>query len=135
MPDPGFCPDHNVPWKTVPAGVSRSTGKAYGAFLACPVQGCKRRPVPIPQAQPTVAVSGNPAPAPKTDYSARDRLSAMQTALRAAVDVELQLAGIEGRMASDIEVKRRALRFYERILIPAWKDLPFPDLFDEGPTQ
>ena len=38
------CPTHNQPWKTVPAGVSKRTGKAYTAFVACPVDGCDQRP-------------------------------------------------------------------------------------------
>ena len=38
------CPVHRVPWKTVPAGTSRKTGKPYGAFLVCSVQGCEERP-------------------------------------------------------------------------------------------
>ena len=38
------CPVHRVPWKTVPAGTSKKTGKPYGAFLVCSVQGCEERP-------------------------------------------------------------------------------------------
>ena len=38
------CPVHRVPWKTVPAGVSKKTGKPYGAFFVCSVQGCEERP-------------------------------------------------------------------------------------------
>ena len=38
------CPLHNVPWKTVPAGVSKKTGKAYEEFRACPTAGCNERP-------------------------------------------------------------------------------------------
>ena len=39
-----ICPVHRVPWKTVPAGVSKKTGKPYAAFLACPERGCDQRP-------------------------------------------------------------------------------------------
>jgi hypothetical protein len=39
-----FCPVHRVPWKTVPAGTSKKTGKPYGAFLVCSAQGCEERP-------------------------------------------------------------------------------------------
>jgi hypothetical protein len=39
-----FCPVHRVPWKTVPAGVSKKTGNAYSAFLACPERGCNEKP-------------------------------------------------------------------------------------------
>jgi len=38
------CPVHGEPWKTVPAGVSKRTGNAYPAFLACPVRDCRERP-------------------------------------------------------------------------------------------
>lgn len=38
------CPIHNVPWKVVPAGVSKKTGNPYDAFQACSVGGCDRRP-------------------------------------------------------------------------------------------
>lgn len=56
------CDIHNLPWKTVPPGVSRKTGKPYPAFQVCQVKDCKERP---PQktsavAQPN-ANSGLPA--------------------------------------------------------------------------
>src|SRR5690349_7442828 len=38
------CPIHNAPWKTVPAGVSKKTGKPYEAFQACSIAGCDQRP-------------------------------------------------------------------------------------------
>ncbi len=38
------CPVHHVPWKTVPAGTSKKTGRAYEAFRACPEMGCDKRP-------------------------------------------------------------------------------------------
>lgn len=38
------CPIHNTPWKVVPAGVSKKTGKPYDAFRACSTQGCDQRP-------------------------------------------------------------------------------------------
>ena len=41
---PAGCPVHRVPWKTVPAGVSKKTGRKYDAFLACPERGCDQRP-------------------------------------------------------------------------------------------
>jgi hypothetical protein len=43
-PQGGVCPIHNVPWKVVPAGVSKKTGKPYDAFQACSVGGCDQRP-------------------------------------------------------------------------------------------
>lgn len=38
------CPIHGTPWKVVPAGVSKKSGKAYDAFRACSTQGCDQRP-------------------------------------------------------------------------------------------
>lgn len=40
----GVCPVHRQPWKTVPGGVSKKTGRPYDAFLACPERGCDQRP-------------------------------------------------------------------------------------------
>lgn len=40
----GECPIHHVPWKVVPAGISKRTGKEYSSFMACPTQGCDQRP-------------------------------------------------------------------------------------------
>lgn len=40
----GLCPEHHKPWsKLVPAGVSKSSGKPFSAFWACPEQGCRQR--------------------------------------------------------------------------------------------
>lgn len=41
---PDYCPVHKVPWKVVPAGVSKKTGKPYQAFRACSERGCTQRP-------------------------------------------------------------------------------------------
>jgi hypothetical protein len=38
------CPVHRVPWRQVPAGISKRSGRAYQAFLACPEPGCDERP-------------------------------------------------------------------------------------------
>lgn len=43
-PDAGRCPVHNAPWRTVPAGVSKTTGKPYDEFQACPERGCREKP-------------------------------------------------------------------------------------------
>jgi hypothetical protein len=40
----GGCPVHHVAWKTVPAGISKKTGKPYSAFQACPERGCDQKP-------------------------------------------------------------------------------------------
>ena len=44
MQNPDACPVHLVAWKTVPAGVSKRSGKGYSAFRACPTAGCDQRP-------------------------------------------------------------------------------------------
>ncbi len=41
---PGSCPIHHAAWRTVPGGISRKSGRAYGPFLACPAPGCQERP-------------------------------------------------------------------------------------------
>lgn len=40
----GKCPVHSEPWRLVPAGVSKKTGKPYSEFWACPTVGCSSRP-------------------------------------------------------------------------------------------
>ena len=40
----GTCPVHGRPWRTVPAGVSKKTGRAYSSFVACPEAACDKRP-------------------------------------------------------------------------------------------
>lgn len=40
----GTCPVHRVPWKMVPAGISKKNNRPYNAFLACPERGCDQRP-------------------------------------------------------------------------------------------
>lgn len=40
----GGCPIHNVPWKVVPAGISKKTNQPYDSFQACSVSGCDQRP-------------------------------------------------------------------------------------------
>ncbi len=38
------CQLHRLPWRSVPAGISKKTGRAYTSFLACPEPGCDQRP-------------------------------------------------------------------------------------------
>ena len=40
----GLCPIHGEPWRVVPPGVSKKTGKPYAEFRACPAPGCSERP-------------------------------------------------------------------------------------------
>lgn len=57
------CPIHGVPFKTVPAGVSKSTGRPYNAFEACPERGCKEKPPKVHSTGGYVApVGSNAAP-------------------------------------------------------------------------
>lgn len=50
-PEPsGVCPEHELDWKLVPAGFSRTkvddqgNPKRYNAFWACPERGCIEKP-------------------------------------------------------------------------------------------
>jgi len=58
------CPDHHLPWKTVPAGISPRTGQPYNSFLTCPVQGCRQKPPRNgpqgPQVAPGAAIGTSP---------------------------------------------------------------------------
>jgi hypothetical protein len=38
------CPRHHVPWRFVPAGISKRSGRAYSEFWTCPEPGCDERP-------------------------------------------------------------------------------------------
>jgi hypothetical protein len=40
----GTCPVHHLPWRIVPAGISKKTGRPYAAFPVCPEPGCEERP-------------------------------------------------------------------------------------------
>ncbi len=40
----GICPAHRLAWRTVPAGISKKTGKTYDSFRVCPQSGCDERP-------------------------------------------------------------------------------------------
>lgn len=46
-PTTAACPVHNLPWKLVPAGITKSgprAGQPYGAFYVCQERGCSQRP-------------------------------------------------------------------------------------------
>jgi|SRR6185369_10420658 len=63
-----MCPIHSQPWRTVPAGISKTTGKPYNSFRACPVPGCQQRPPrasnpvprPLPQPEGQTSVLSDP---------------------------------------------------------------------------
>lgn len=38
------CPTHEIPFKFIPPGTSKRTGRAYKGFWICPQQGCKEKP-------------------------------------------------------------------------------------------
>lgn len=50
------CPLHDQPFKLIPAGTSKKTGKPYGAFFTCQVMGCREKPTEAPKA-PQIAKS------------------------------------------------------------------------------
>jgi hypothetical protein len=63
------CPEHGLPWKHVPPGVSRKTGKSYRAFWACPEIGCEHRPA-IGWKPPVAAVPADVSPGDDFDWDA-----------------------------------------------------------------
>lgn len=48
-----LCPVHNKEFKLIPAGVSKSTGRPYDAFYACPERSCKERPASESRKKPS----------------------------------------------------------------------------------
>ena len=54
-PAPWVCPVHGTS-RTVPAGVSKKTGKPYDAFIACNEFSCNEKPPRIGQPAPQRAV-------------------------------------------------------------------------------
>jgi hypothetical protein len=83
------CPIHNLPFKLIPAGISKTTGKPYNAFYACPERGCKEKPpkdavISTPEPTPSQTAS---APVPSEVWEAKDRLSAAQTSINAAAAI------------------------------------------------
>ena len=58
-PAPWTCPAHGTS-KTIPAGISKKSGRPYGAFAACDMAGC-------PEKGPFGSVAGPPRPPP--DYT------------------------------------------------------------------
>jgi hypothetical protein len=40
----GVCPVHQTPWRLVPAGTSKRTGKQFSSFRACGQVDCQERP-------------------------------------------------------------------------------------------
>lgn len=52
------CDVHGLPWRNVPAGISKSTGKPYQGFRACPERGCQEKP---PRTEAAPAAQANPA--------------------------------------------------------------------------
>ena|SRR3990167_5766662 len=69
------CPTHDQPWRVIPAGVSKKTGRAYPAFKVCPVDKCKERPVELDLSDPIDdAISQGPQ-APQTAQGTVDERS------------------------------------------------------------
>jgi hypothetical protein len=64
QPD-GYCPQHDVAWNLVPAGVSKTkvddqgNPKPYNAFWACPERGCDQKP---PRGQAMTDLTGDALP-------------------------------------------------------------------------
>ena len=86
------CPVHNQPFKIIPAGISKSTGRPYPAFEACPVQGCREKPGKQTQQQQNSQWL-EPTKAPeKADndsevWERKDKQSMAQTAMKSASEI------------------------------------------------
>lgn len=61
--DTWVCPVHRMA-KTVPAGISKRTGKAYDAFIACGQMGCDEKPPRAPRPIPQRAIPNDPQAMP-----------------------------------------------------------------------
>lgn len=74
------CTTHGVPFKVVPAGVSKTTGKPYQSFMACPERGCRMKPdaatTPVAKFEQSLDMSaGVSAAAKKDDHIARQTIA------------------------------------------------------------
>ncbi len=90
------CPVHNVPFKLVPAGVSKKTGKGYPAFYTCPTFGCLEKPPKDEweSAKQDFESAVEPTKAPtkaetqdNAIWDAKDRMNMAQSALKAAAEI------------------------------------------------
>jgi len=116
------CPTHDVPWKVVPAGVSRA-GKPYDAFRACPVRGCDERPPRPPRRAEAVQTVSATTPIVSTELRLRAAIAACNAAgtryqgigfgendYDGAIDlarkfyVEILLKAMEGKLDPDFDV-------------------------------
>lgn len=53
------CAEHGTPFKLIPAGVSKNTGRPYDAFYACETKGCKNKPNQNAPVSPQKHLEGN----------------------------------------------------------------------------
>jgi len=86
------CCQHGYPFKWVPPGVSKKTGKQYDGFLGKADDGCAPPKLQtVTQHVPTVAVEApakpvQPLPTPGPDWAAKDRLICAQTSGKIAAE-------------------------------------------------
>jgi len=88
------CPIHDEFWKTIPAGISKRTGKAYNSFQACPIEGCKEKPITLKASEPidNAIARGPQAPEkaelPKeVDWDSKERRMVRMNVLNRATDL------------------------------------------------
>lgn len=91
-----LCPIHNQPFKLVPAGTSKNTGKPYSAFMACPERGCREKPAqqggwPAVREQVAHKVAPEKAVMTKEDWERKEQRTdnkiLLQVAFKAAIEV------------------------------------------------
>lgn len=85
-----LCPEHQIEWKTIPAGVSKKTGNPYASFKVCPVKDCMLKPPKEDQDESTAWLDDdkpNVSVAEKPDWDAKDRRIVRQNVLRHATEI------------------------------------------------
>ena len=85
------CPKCNFAIKTVPAGISKRTGKPYQAFQACSNRDCNWKPLQKPQAIPQRPQTTGPSQHEQVMKGLRDTYALCQ-------NIEHQLFAIHERL-------------------------------------
>ena len=114
------CPVHNVPFKQVPAGVSKTTGKPYSAFMACPERGCREKPQQqggwtAVREQVAARVAPEKAVMTKADWEAKDARTNSSILLQVAFKAAVEMAVSGGHIKPD-QIPAQTLSFHSWLL-------------------
>jgi len=115
------CEIHGVEMKTVPAGVSKKTGKPYNSFLACPEQGCNYRP---PRAggwssvreQVAQKVAPEKAVMTKEDWERKEERTNKNILLQVAFKAAVELTGKAPKPLLTSDIYALTLEFHSWLL-------------------